>query len=438
MKAFPVERITNAARRSFIGFLEVCNVLLALCKGKRIAEKAENQRLTVVQFGDYAEAYLRFANGGAETYYAQRYTVEFITSLAAKEGMESLTIVNFSSNAPEVVLPNKVRTLGVELFPKAQLARYRQLVDAVKATRPTHLIVMFPCVPLIAWGIRTGIPVLPMFADSFRSVGLMAALRSRLLVWLLNASSIELVSNHNLAASLDLTRIGVDSRKTVPFDWPAVISPRNFEAKSAPVANRPFRLIYVGSLMETKGVGDAIKAVAKLRRRGKKIELTIIGRGEREFFQELATNEKIGRHVFFLGTKSHDEVIAAMRDHDAVLVPSHWSYPEGLPMTLYEALCTRTPLLTSNHPMFALKIRDRVNALVFPERNPEEFANCIDTLASSPALYESLSANSAGAADNYLCPLKYDRLITDFLSAEERGKLRRYSLSEYYGALPDP
>jgi glycosyltransferase involved in cell wall biosynthesis len=85
--------------------------------------------------------------------------------------------------------------------------------------------------------------------------------------------------------------------------------------------------------------------------------------------------------------------------------------------------------------MFALKIRDRDNALVFPERNPDAFANCIDNLATSPELYASLSARSANAADNFLCPLKYDRLITDFLDPEERGKLRRYSLSKHPSSL---
>jgi len=100
-------------------------------------------------------------------------------------------------------------------------------------------------------------------------------------------------------------------------------------------------------------------------------------------------------------------------------------------MTLYEALCTRTPLLTSDHPMFALKIKDHYNALVFAERNPDAFAHRIAELASSPQLYATLSRNSGNAAEGYLCPLKYDQLITEFLNAEERGNLQRYSLERY-------
>lgn len=100
-------------------------------------------------------------------------------------------------------------------------------------------------------------------------------------------------------------------------------------------------------------------------------------------------------------------------------------------MTIYEALCTRSPLLASDHPMFALKIRDRRNALVFPERNPMALAQRIDELASSPQLYAELSNAGAEAEQGYLCPLKYDRLISDFLDPARRAGLLEYSLANH-------
>jgi glycosyltransferase involved in cell wall biosynthesis len=426
---FSAGRFNNAVGTAIQTVREIGHVFRPKPKRGPDTDPAGRIRLTIAQFGDYAEGFRRFANGGAENYYAQKYTVDFVTSLAAKDNVEVLTVINLCSDVPSAILPNRVRTRGIHLYRNAKRPRHEELVDAVKATSPTHLIVMSPCIPLIAWGIGSGIPTLPMFADSFRSGGFIAAIKHRLLARLLNASSIELVANHNLAASLDLRRIGVSPDKIVPFDWPAVVSPRDYETKRAPRADRPLRLLYVGGVIVQKGVGDAIKAVAELRTRGRQVELTIIGRGELSYFQEMAASESVQPHVFFLGAKSHSEVLAAMREHDVVLVPSHWSYPEGLPMTLYEALCTRTPLLASDHPMFALRIRDRYNALVFPERNPQALADRIEVLTDSPALYESLSANSAEAADNYLCPLKYDRLITDFLNPDSRRALRQYSLA---------
>lgn len=420
-----------AGGRVLRGIAEIGLAFTASLRPHKIIESAGVRRLTIVHFGNYVEAYWRFANGGKEDYYGQKYTVDFWASLAARPDIETLTSICLSLDLPNVKLPNSVRAVGVELYPKGRLPRTREVVDAIQENNPTHLIVMTPSIPLIRWGIAANIPTLPMLADSFQARGVMARVHSRSLALVLNHRSIELVANHNVAASLDLKRIGVDPSKIVPFDWPALLSPNAYEAKKAPPADRPFRLIYVGTLLEAKGVGDAIRATSVLRRRGRQVQLTIIGRGDSESFEKLSIAEQIQTHVSFLGSKSHTEVLAAMRDHDAVLVPSHWSYPEGLPMTLYEALCTRTPLLASDHPMFALKIRNRENAIVFPQRNPQALADCIDELASSPALYVKLSEAGAKAAEDYLCPVKYDRLISAFLYPNERGQLLEYSLNRF-------
>jgi glycosyltransferase involved in cell wall biosynthesis len=372
------------------------------------------RRVTMVQFGDYAEAIHRFARGGAETFYAQRYSVEFVASLAKK--VDSLTVINVSSDSPVEQLSNGVHACGVKLYPTGRRPRHDDLVTAVAQTDPTHVIVKAPIAPLIRWGIGKKLNVLPMFADSFRANGIKASLKHRTLAFLLNNRAIEIVANHGIAASQDLNRIGVNARKIVPFDLPAVIKPDEYAPKTAPDRDRPFRLIYVGGVTSSKGVGDAIKAVSVLRGRGREIQLTVIGRGELDTFKQLAAQEGVEPTVFFLGLRSHADVLAAMRDHDAVIVPSHWAYPEGLPMTLYEALCTRTPLLASNHPMFSVRIRDGYNALVFPERNPTAIADRVEELASSPHLYAALSAAAEESCANYFCPVKFDRLIADFLS----------------------
>jgi len=437
LSASLIDKLSRGRRHLREGVATLNGVLTTRLRRHKIYDPIGAKRLTLVHFGDYAEGYWRLASGGPETYYAQKYTVEFVESLVTSKAAESVTSVSLSANLDATVLPNGVNTLGVELYPKGEIARHSQLVEAVRRTNPTHLVVMSVSLPLISWGIRAHIPMLPMLADSFRDTGPKAKFKYKLLTLLLNSPSIELVANHNLAASLDLKRIGVDPRKIVPFDWPALISPRSYDAKKAPPADRTFRLLYVGSLVESKGVGDAILALSKLLKRGRNIQLTIIGHGDLERFKGIAAAECVQKHVSFLGPRGHGEVLSAMRDHDAVLVPSRWAYPEGLPMTLYEALCVRTPLITSDHPMFALKIRNLHNALVFPERNTDAFAECIDKLISSPQLYESLSQTAENAAKGYLCPLKYDQLISGFLDPTERRKLRNFSLSAYdYGAEP--
>ena len=388
-------------------------------------------RLTIVQYGDYAEAAARFQAGGAAHYYAQRYTVDFVARLAAMPGTERVGVISFAADLPEVLTQNGVHTSGVDLYPQGRRPRVKELLAAIAATRPTHLVIGAPIAPAIRWGIRARLPVLPLFADSFHGSGLKGYIRARMLAWLLNRPAIEYVANHNLAASLDLARIGVARDKILPFDWPEMTSAQDYSAKPAPAPDRPFRLLYVGQLTEAKGVGDAVRALAILRHRGLDATLTLVGTGDNEDLVALALAQGVSQEVTLAGLLPHHQVLAEMRAHDVVLVPSRHDYPEGMPMTIYEALCVRTPLVVSDHPMFALRIHDGQQALVHPQRNPGAMAERIERLATDPQTYEAFSRQAETAVQDYLCPLKWDRLLEDFLHPATRKALGRYSLARY-------
>ena len=173
----------------------------------------QSKRITIVQFGDYAEGYWRLKNGGAENYYAQKYAVDFVGSLVIRSDTESVAVVTFCRDYSDELLPNGVKTLGVELYPKGKASQHDRLITVVQKTRPSHLIVGFPGVPLISWALRKRIVVLPMFADSFREKGLRTKLKYLMLARLLNDPAIQFVANHNLSASMDLKRIGVNAEK---------------------------------------------------------------------------------------------------------------------------------------------------------------------------------------------------------------------------------
>jgi glycosyltransferase involved in cell wall biosynthesis len=388
-------------------------------------------RLVFVQFGDYSDAYQRLRKGsGTETYYAQRYTLDFVAELAHTGSVEAVTVITFSRDEPLTELEPRLRTAGVRLYPAGEAARHAELIALVEQQNPTHLIIAAPIVPLMRWGLARDIPVLPLFADSFRGHGLRNQVRNARLAYVLNDPRIRYVANHNLAAALELERIGVVPSKILPYDWPAVVSPKDNEAKRAPALDQPFRLIYVGQVSEAKGVGDAIRALAELKTAGKRCALTVIGEILDQSLPKLAEQCGVAEQVTFLGTQAHAEVRRAMREHDAVVVPSRHEYPEGLPMTLYEGLCSRTPLIVSDHPMFALRIHPGENALVFEAGSPGALAARILELASDAALYERLSQNAESAADGYLCPLKWDRLITAWLDPAHTEDISRHRLEE--------
>jgi glycosyltransferase involved in cell wall biosynthesis len=157
-----------------------------------------------------------------------------------------------------------------------------------------------------------------------------------------------------------------------------------------------------------------------------------VGGGEDlEYFEKRVRTLHMDEFIRFLGTVSHHHVLELISEHDAVVVPSRHEYPEGLPMTIYEAFCCRTPLVASDHPMFKGKVEDSVNALVFRGGEPEHLAECIDRLMSDTALYERLSSNSAAAWKRLQCPVKWGDLLTHWLrdAEEDRRWLAGHSLA---------
>jgi glycosyltransferase involved in cell wall biosynthesis len=385
-------------------------------------------RLLFVQFGNYAEAVDRFDAGGSETFYGQRYSVETVAQLARE--VDDLTVLHLTADDPERRLHNGVRCVGVELYPKGRRARHLELLRRVRSLRPDHLVLCTPEPVVLAYALATGIRTLPLFADSFRASGWKARFRAGVLARLLNQRRVEWVSNHNLAASMDLVRIGVAARKVLPFDWPAFMTPAERPPKTL-AAGDERSVIYVGQVNEAKGVGDILRALRLLKDAAPpRWRLTIVGQHDGAF-TGLVAELGLGGEVTFAGRVSHDEIVPRMSQHDAVVVASRHDCAEGLPMTLYEALCSRSPIVASDHPMFRLKIRDGENALVFRAGDAGALAARLRELGGDPTLYARLSAGGERAAAEFFCPLKFGELLTRWLSGTDadRRALGAYSLA---------
>lgn len=175
-------------------------------------------------------------------------------------------------------------------------------------------------------------------------------------------------------------------------------------------------MVYVGSVSESKGVGDILESIAKLRAKKLSVSLKIAGQGETEYFFHKARKLQIEDCIEFLGLVSNNAVVHLMRKVDLVLIPSRHEYPEGFPMTIYEALCSRTPIVASDHPMFRNSLKHEINAMIFPAGNFTALSSCIEKLLSDPALYLSLSVASHDTWNQLQIPLKWAEVIQCWLS----------------------
>lgn len=365
-------------------------------------------RLLIVQYaGDYRETFHRLRTGGGETYHAQRYVVDSMSKLGHRIG-EVAFLCCITSEAYNEVLQDGFRAIGTGL----SSAEVPALIKLIEAYQPTHLVMHTPIRALFAWAARKRIRTLGLLADSFQCKSLRQCIRNHQLVGTLNHPTVEWVTNHGLNSCLSLQQIGVRPDKIIPWDWPHAITPAQFSPKPLRNPNGAWKLVYVGSISESKGVGDLIRAVAYLKAQQVAVSLRIGGSGTIAEFTQLARDLDVSDRVEFLGLVPHERVIELMREADLVAVPSRHEYPEGFPLTIYEALTSRTPIIASDHPMFAGNLQHRRNAMVFPAGKAEAIASTIQGLLSNPDLYHELSMASEAAWERLQIPVKWADLIS--------------------------
>jgi glycosyltransferase involved in cell wall biosynthesis len=368
-------------------------------------------RLTIVQYaGDYREAFERLDTGGQETYHAQRYSINVVGSLARQ--LEQVCVVcAITEKRYDTLLGNGVRAIGAGL---RHGFKGSDLVREVAKSKPTRLSLTTPNLSILRWVDANRLPTIVPLADSFQNEGLRSFFRNRLLAYYLNKPTVEWIGNHGINACLSLVNIGVLPEKVVPWDWPHTRRPSDNASKTLR-EDSSHRLIYVGSVTSSKGVSDLLKAVALLNGRGKDVSLSIVGHDPDGAMQRKAERLGISKVTRFAGLVDNKRVPELMREADLVIIPSRHEYPEGLPLTIYEALSARTPVIASDHPMFRNVLVDHESALIFPAGDAEKLSEAIELLLNDPVLYAEISQNCEAAWNAIQLPVQMGLFLESWI-----------------------
>lgn len=356
-------------------------------------QKVMQKKLLVIQYGgDYKDAYRNIANGSSEYYANQRYSVDAVKQLKDRFD-EVATLCCQSTGAYSEILEPGVRAIGIGAALDDYAIAIKKAIVAIREYEPSFVILRTPAIDVMRWLRKRQIPVALILADSFNGHRLSDRVRYFRLARECNHQNVRWIGNHGVGSCLSLRNIGIRADKIVPWDWPVSIDPSAREPKTLN-ESKIHRLIYVGAISVEKGVTDCIEAVDYLRRAGVGVNLDIYGKGQVQECRALAEKFDLMACVNFCGLVPNSEIIPRMSAADAVLIPSRSSYPEGFPKTINEGLCSRTPIVVSNHPIFSRLLKNRQNAMVFQSASGEDLALKIRELLADPSLYHSLSKNA--------------------------------------------
>jgi glycogen(starch) synthase len=145
----------------------------------------------------------------------------------------------------------------------------------------------------------------------------------------------------------------------------------------------PPRLLHFGRLEYEKGVHDLIAALPRIRRTHPGTTLTIAGEGTQlDWLKAQAQRHRVLKATKFVGHLEHADLLAALHDTDAVVLPSHYE-PFGI--VGLEAAAAGAPLVTSDVGGLGEAVVNGETGMSFAPRDIAGLAAAVRSVLDDPA-----------------------------------------------------
>jgi L-malate glycosyltransferase len=163
--------------------------------------------------------------------------------------------------------------------------------------------------------------------------------------------------------------------------------------------DRPGVLLHASNFRPLKRVGDAVAALAEVRR-SRPAVLVLVGDGpERERVEQMADRLGVRSRVALLGERS--ETGSLFRQADLFLLPSE---QESFGLAALEALASGVPVVASRVGGLPEVVRDGETGLLVPPRDPAALAAAIQRLLEDEPLRQAMSRAARQDAETRFRP----------------------------------
>jgi len=180
----------------------------------------------------------------------------------------------------------------------------------------------------------------------------------------------------------------------LPVD-PSLYHPRGQSADVQLIPRAPGEAVigYVGRLVEPKGLRTLAAALGLIK--DLKWKLVLVGKGDfEEEFRALLTSQGVAERAKFLGYIPHDETPRYLSAFDMLVLPSETqpNWKEQFGRVITESFASGTPVIGSDSGEIPNLIRTGGGGLVFPEKNPADFAAALRQLIENSRERSDLAA----------------------------------------------
>ena len=151
---------------------------------------------------------------------------------------------------------------------------------------------------------------------------------------------------------------------------------------------RPLRVLFVGVLVQHKGIGYLLDAIDRL---GSQVELTLVGRR----FRANARVDEACRRWRWFETLPHSRVMDVMMESDVLVLPS---LGEGFGLVVTEALACGLPVVVTPNVGASDLVHDGQEGFVVPAGSADLIAERLHTLHCDRELLAAMSRNAQATA----------------------------------------
>ena len=175
-------------------------------------------------------------------------------------------------------------------------------------------------------------------------------------------------------------------------------------------------ILYVGRLIDLKGVDYLIKAFDKLSKKMENAVLIIVGDGpEKGKLESLVKDLNIENRVIFMGNIENELLGAYYLLSNVFVLPSITTYyADACPLVVNEAMYFGKPVITSDAVGTTFMIENDKNGYVVPERNSEKLGEAINKVLSNHELEKKMGEESKKLIKK---SFKYENMIEGFNAA---------------------
>lgn len=167
------------------------------------------------------------------------------------------------------------------------------------------------------------------------------------------------------------------------------------------VSRAPNQLLFVGRLVEKKGLPYLLHALQQLLPRHPDLQLIVAGSGQAQAsWQQLSERLGISQHVTFVGRLEHTSLVRLYQTSTLAVFPFIQAPDgdmEGLGLVMVEAMGCGCPVLASDLPAVRDVIRHGETGQLVKAADSAALAASIDALLTNPKLRHALSVRALAA-----------------------------------------